>query len=95
MMANALRAIVGGRNFQLYADVTGNLCNRSVYLLELSFTSFPCKKNVLCSFIIPKATESHKVYTRTYADCAQLPIFCARSGSVVPTVRCAPRFESC
>ncbi len=34
MLANALRAIVAGWNFQLCADVTANFCNRSVDLLE-------------------------------------------------------------
>ncbi len=68
MLANALRAIVAGWIFQLSGDVTGNFCSRSVDLLELSVTSIPCKNNVLCLSIIPKATESEKVYTVTYAD---------------------------
>jgi hypothetical protein len=35
MLANALRAIVAGWNFQLCGDVTGNFCSRSVDLLEI------------------------------------------------------------
>ncbi len=62
MLANALRAIVAGWNFQLCADVTGNFCNRSVDLLEFSVISIPCQNNVLCLSIIPKATESETVY---------------------------------
>jgi hypothetical protein len=70
MLANALRAIVAGWNFQLCcdSDVTGNFCSRSVDLLEFSVTSIPCKDLVLCLSIIPKATESQKVYTITYTD---------------------------
>jgi hypothetical protein len=43
MLANALRTIIAGWNFQLFADVTGNFCNRSVDLLEFSVTSIPCQ----------------------------------------------------
>ncbi len=68
MLANALRAVVAGWNFQLCGHVTGNFCSRSVDLLELSVTSIPCNNNVLCLSIIPKAMESEKVYTITYAD---------------------------
>ena len=68
MLANALRAIVAGWNFQLCGGVTGNFCSRNVDLLELSVTSIPCKNNVLCLSIILKATESEKVYTITYTD---------------------------
>ncbi len=68
MLANALRAIIAGWNFQLCADVMGNFFSRSVDLLKLSVTSIPCKNNVLCLSIIPKATESEKVYTINYAD---------------------------
>jgi hypothetical protein len=65
MLANALRAIVAGWNLQLCGDVTGIFCSRSVDLLELTVTSIPYKNNVLCLSIIPKATESKKVYTIT------------------------------
>jgi hypothetical protein len=68
MLANALRAIIAGWNFQLCADVTGNFCSRSVDLLEFSVTSIPCQKNVLCLSIIPKATESETVYKLSYDD---------------------------
>jgi hypothetical protein len=68
MLANALRAIVAGWNFQLCADVPSNFCNRSADLLEFSVTSIPCQNNVLCVSIIRKATESEKVYKLTYDD---------------------------
>jgi hypothetical protein len=68
ILANALRAIVAGRNFQLCADVTGNFCNRSVDLLEFLVTSIPCQDNVLCLSIIPKATESELFYKLSYDD---------------------------
>jgi hypothetical protein len=70
MLANALRAIVAGCNFQLCADVTCNfqVCNRSVDLIEFSVISIPCQNNALCLSIIPKATESEKVYKLTYDD---------------------------
>ncbi len=68
MLTNALCPIVAGWNFQLCADVTGNFCKRSVDLLEFSVTSIPCQNNVLCLSIIPKATESEKVYKPTYDD---------------------------
>ncbi len=68
MLANTLHAIVAGWNFQLCADVAGNFCNRSVDLLEFLVTSIPCQNNVLCLSIIPKATESEKVYKLTYDD---------------------------
>jgi hypothetical protein len=44
------------------------ICSRSSDLLELLVTSIPCKNKVLCMSIVPKATESQKVYTITYAD---------------------------
>ena len=71
MLANALRAIIAGWNFQLCADVTGNFCNCSVDLFEFSVTSIvvesiPCQNNVLCLSIIPKATESEPVYKLSY-----------------------------
>ena len=68
MLANALRAIIAGWNFQLCADVTGNFCNRSVDLLEFSVTSILCQNNVLCLSIIPKATESETVYKLSNAS---------------------------
>ena len=68
MLANALRAIVAGWNFQLCADVPSNFCNRSADLLEFSVTSIPCQNNVLCLSIIPKATESEEVCKLTYVD---------------------------
>jgi hypothetical protein len=68
MLANAFRAIIAGWNFQLCADVTGNVCNRSVELLEFSVTSIQCQNNVLCLSIIPKATESETVYKLSYDD---------------------------
>jgi hypothetical protein len=76
MLANALRAIVAGWNFQVYADVTGNFCNRSEDLLAFSVTSIPCQNNILCLSIILKATESEKVYKLTY----DLSIISAKSG---------------
>jgi hypothetical protein len=48
LLANALRAIVAGWNFQLCADVTSNFGNRSADLLEFSVTSIPCQNNVIC-----------------------------------------------
>jgi hypothetical protein len=68
MLANALRAIVAEWNFQHCADVTGNVCNRSVDLLEFLATSIPCQNNVLCLSIIPKATESETGYKLTFDD---------------------------
>ncbi len=68
MLANALRAIIAGWNFQLCADVTCNFCNSSVDLLEFSVTSIPCQSNVLCLSIIPKATESETVYKLSFDD---------------------------
>jgi hypothetical protein len=68
MLANALRSIIAGWNFQLCADVTCNFCNRSVDLLEFSVTYLPCQNNVLCLSIIPKATESETVYKLSYVD---------------------------
>jgi hypothetical protein len=67
-LANALRAIIAGWNFQLCADVTGNFCNLSVDLLEFSVTSIPCQNNVLCLSIIPKVTESETVYKLSCDD---------------------------
>jgi hypothetical protein len=68
MLATALSAIVDGWNFQLCAHVTSNFCDRSVDLLEFSVTSIPCQNNLLCLSIIPKVTESEKVYKLTYDD---------------------------
>ncbi len=68
MLANALRAIIAGWNFQLCANITSSLCNQSVDLLEFSVTSIPCQNNVLCLSIIPKATESETVYKLSYDD---------------------------
>ncbi len=77
MLANALRAIVAGWNFQLCADVTGNFCNRSVDLLEFSVTSIPCQNKVLCLSIIPKATGSEKFYKLSYDDlCTSVNYLC-------------------
>ena len=61
MLCVAVRAIIAGWNFQLCADVTGNVCSRSVDLLEFSVTSILCQNNVLCLSIIPKETESERL----------------------------------
>jgi hypothetical protein len=65
---HAVQAIINGCNFQLCADVTGNVCSRSVDLREFSATSIPCQNYALFLSIIPKATESEKVYQLTFDD---------------------------
>ena len=47
---------------------TGNFCNKSVDLVEFSVTSIPKQNNILCLGVIPKGTESAKVYKITWND---------------------------
>ena len=68
MLANALRAIAAGWGFQINGDVTGNFCRASVDLVGFGVNSIPCQNNVLCLSLIPKATESERVYQITYGD---------------------------
>jgi hypothetical protein len=68
MLLNALRAIIAGWGFQLNGDVTGKVCRVSIDVLEFGVNSIPKRNNVLCLAIIPKSTESEKVYTITWDD---------------------------
>jgi hypothetical protein len=65
-----------------------------VDLLEFSVTSIPCQNNVLCSSIIPKATESETVYSYPMMTCAQLSIISAKSNRAVPQIcECCTRIR--
>jgi hypothetical protein len=68
MLANSLRALATGLGFQLIPDITGNLCRSSVDLVEFGVNSIPCQNNVLCLSLIPKGTESEKVYQISWDD---------------------------
>jgi hypothetical protein len=72
MLANALRAIIAGWNFQLCADVTGNFCSSSVDLLEFSVTCIPCQNNVLCLSIIPRQRRVKRFISCPMMTCAKL-----------------------
>jgi hypothetical protein len=94
-VANALRAIIAGWNFQLCADVTGNFCSSSVDLLEFSVTSMPCQNNVLCLSIIPKASESEMVYKLCYDDLRKAVNYLCKIQPCVPQiVNAASGFEN-
>ena len=68
MICNAFRAINAGWGFQLNGDVTGKFCNKSVDLVEFSVTSIPRQNNILCLGVIPKGSESSKIYKITWND---------------------------
>ena len=68
MRLNAYRAMKAGWGFQLNGDVTGKYCNKSVDLVEFSVKSIPKQNNILCLGVIPKGTESEKIYKITWHD---------------------------
>jgi hypothetical protein len=68
MPTHSFRAIKAGWGFQLNADVTGKLCQKSVDLLAFSGTSIPTRNNTLCLCIIPRTTENEQVYTVVYNE---------------------------
>ncbi len=68
MLRNARRAITAAWVFQLNANVTCSFCWSSVDLVEFWIKSVPCRNNVLCLSLIPKATENEKIYQITYDD---------------------------
>ncbi len=68
MILNAFRAIVAGWGFQLNGDVTGKLCSKHIDLVEFVVNSIPKHNNVLCLGVIPKGTESKKIYEITSDD---------------------------
>jgi hypothetical protein len=68
MILNAFRAIVAGWGFQLNGDVTGKLCRKNIDLVEFGVNSIPKHNNVLCLGVIPKGTESEKIYQITWDD---------------------------
>jgi hypothetical protein len=68
MILNAFRAIVAGWGFQLNGDVTGKLCRKNIDLVEFGVNSIPKHNNVLCLGVIPKGTESERIYEITWDD---------------------------
>ena len=68
ILANVLRTIIAGKGFQLNGNVTGRVRRLSIDLLEFGVNSIPKRNNVLCLAIIPKATESEKLYQLTWDD---------------------------
>jgi hypothetical protein len=68
MLSHVLRIIKAGWGFQLNADVTGQVCRKSVDLLAFSVTSIPKRNNTLCLCIIPTATESERAYACAYEE---------------------------
>jgi hypothetical protein len=68
MLTHAFRAIKAGWGFQLNADVTGKICNKSIDLVAFSVTSIPKRNNTMCLCIIPSTTESEQMYTVVYHE---------------------------
>jgi hypothetical protein len=62
------RCWLGISSFQLYGDVTGNLCRKNVDLIDFGVNSIPKHKIVLCLGVIPKGTESENNYEITWDD---------------------------
>ncbi len=65
---NSFLDIVAGWGFQLNGDVTGELCRKSIDLVEFNINSIPKHNNVLCLGVIPKGTESETIYQITWDD---------------------------
>ena len=63
MLSHAFRVIKTCWGFQLNADVTGKVCNKSVDLVAFSVTSMPKRNNTMCLCIIPATTESEPCAT--------------------------------
>jgi hypothetical protein len=68
MLTHAFHAIKAGWGFQLNADVSSKLCQKSVDLLAFSVTLIPKHNNTLCLCIIPSTTESEQVYLVVYNE---------------------------
>ncbi len=47
---------------------TSNFCRSNLDLVEFWVNSIPCQNNLLCLSLIPKGTESEKVYQITWDD---------------------------
>jgi hypothetical protein len=67
-LSHAFRALKAGWGFQLNADVTGKICNKSVDLVAFSVTSMPKRNNTMCLCIIPSTTESEQMYKVVYNE---------------------------
>jgi hypothetical protein len=68
MLANFSPRYRRGLGFQLNADATSNFCRASVDLVEIGVNSIPCQNNVPCLSLIPKGTESEKLFQLTWDD---------------------------
>jgi hypothetical protein len=92
MTLNAFRAIVAGWGFQLNGDVTGKLCRKSIDLVEFGVNSIPKQNNVLCLGVIPKGTESEKIYKITWDDFREAAVLLSSTSIAVrPSVNAARR----
>jgi hypothetical protein len=68
MPGNVYHTIIAGWVFQLSGEVTCKLCLSSIDVVEIGVDSIPKQNYVLCFAIIPKETESIKVYQITWDD---------------------------